>query len=1239
MIQHISKYILVALLFVVVTLQGQTQTNIIKDGNYTVTGSETLTATQSITLKPNSWIKPGSTFSAIVSADAYNDVAFDTNENYVFTRAYQRAMLSSAGISNNSDVIESITYFDGLGRPKQQIGIKATPDKGDLVTHIVYDDYGRQARQYLPFESIGNAGDYTVVDINTNINNFYKNKYPEDFTGVSTANVNAYSESIFEDSPLSRVLEQGAPGKDWKANANSDTDHTIKFDWQTNTANEVFYFWVNFHMDNTEVPILVKDGYYGANELLVTTTKDENWQPNQQHPNDHTTKEYKDKLGRVILKRTYNNNVAHDTYYVYDDFGNLTYVIPPKVTLSATDGVSATELSELCYQYIYDYRNRMVEKKIPGKDREYVIYNKLDQPVMTQDGIQRPKKEWLFTKYDAFGRVAYTGLHEHSFVTTRAGLQQNAFNNSNLVQYETKQNSASSIAGTTIYYSDNAYPDTKLIYTINYYDNYTFDHNVSNPGTVMGQTVNTNVEGLATGTKVRVLGTNHWITTVTYYDAKGRPIYVHSTNTYLNTVDIVETKLDFAGKILETKTTHTKDSNAAIVTVDTFSYDHMGRLLTQNQTINNQAEEQIVSNTYDELGQLENKDVGGGLQAVDYAYNIRGWLTGINDVNTLGNKLFSFKINYNQVEGLHNVDKLYNGNIAQTIWKTANDNTKRSYACEYDALNRITRANSNKGTTLMTGDSYSIWGIAYDKNGNIGRITRNGNPTGAATQKIDELYYTYSNNKLTDVREAVTSSYKNEGFKDGTNTNDDFEYDINGNMIIDQNKGITGITYNHLNLPTKVTFGSRNGPTNTISYVYDATGVKLSKTINQYPSLITTNYAGNYIYKSSYSQALPPGPNNTEVFNLEFFNHAEGYSEPQNDGSFTYIYQYKDHLGNIRLSFSDQDNNGTINPSNEILEENNYYPFGLKQKGYNNVITSTNSALSFKYNGKELNKELGLEWYDFGARNYDPSLGRWFVIDALADDVMQVDKSPYVYAWNRPTEITDPDGNCPWCLGAIIGAATEYAIQASINLAKGDDLGDALWNNIDGADVLLAGAEGALTSGASAIRRVAVRAGTEIASAAIDINLNGDTDIVGTENSTKTAAGIASDATIGLVLAEGGDKVAKKLSDISSDKALKSANADVNAAAKNVDKANNIRANGNSSQAARGSKAKNANEAFKDFVKAKQTKEVTGVLNKTIGKASEETVARAVAVPFTGATAIIQEFFQNTVISVVNYEE
>ncbi|MFD2186167.1 RHS repeat domain-containing protein [Aquimarina celericrescens] len=144
---------------------------------------------------------------------------------------------------------------------------------------------------------------------------------------------------------------------------------------------------------------------------------------------------------------------------------------------------------------------------------------------------------------------------------------------------------------------------------------------------------------------------------------------------------------------------------------------------------------------------------------------------------------------------------------------------------------------------------------------------------------------------------------------------------------------------------------------------------------------------------------------------LEFFNHAEGYVEPVIASgsavisSFDYIYQYKDHLGNIRLSYKDINSDGTIS-QNEIVQENNYYPFGLTHQGYNNSITGREHP--YGYNGKEENEELGLDWHDFGFRNYDASLGRWMNIDPLADDYYNI--SPYTYTANNPIYFIDPDG-------------------------------------------------------------------------------------------------------------------------------------------------------------------------------------------------------------------------------------
>ncbi|WP_074406964.1 DUF6443 domain-containing protein [Aquimarina megaterium] len=974
-----------------------------------------------------------------------------SDKNYVHTTVPQTALtiaeMENVNCSNINDIdraIESVTYFDGLGKPIQERAIKASPDGKDIVTHIEYDAYGRQAKQYLPFEADNTIGSYKEININTDINQYYKDTYANDFPGISDlTQINAYSESIFDKSPLNRVVKIGAPGTAWKADPSSDADHAIKTDWYTNKANEVVYFKVDFANPNdTEAPSLVKDGHYAVNQLHITITQDENWTPAE--GNNHTTKEYKDKQGRVILKRTFANVgapsvvEAHDTHYVYDRFGNLTYVIPPKVTTS--DGVSQSELAELCYQYKYDQRNRLIEKKIPGKDWEYIVYNKLDQPILTQDANLKADNAWLFTKYDIFGRVTYTGKITDN--RDRKTIQQAVNTESTLWE---QRDVASQIDGTTIYYSNTAFPKTNLeLHTINYYDDYGFDlAGVTNPGTVYGETISDQTKTLPTGSKVRVLDTYDWITTVTWYDKKSRPIYIASKNEYLNTIDIVATQLDFVGKVEQTKTTHTKDNTTPIITIDTFTYDHMGRMLTQRQCIEDTSGvnctgntgvtpavtlsqpitqttttvagntitlsngfhfaatastsflakiqneefpgELIVSNTYDKLGQLTSKEVGGGLQDVHYTYNVRGWLKNINQDSYDDNDLFDFTINYNTPQ--HGATALYNGNISETAWKTQsvnpnppNNPVSSFYLYSYDALNRIVSATDNTG-------NYSISNITYDKTGNILSLNRKGNLNEAATSfgDMDMLAYTYdSGNKLLRVTDTGNTTF---GFNDGTNTNDDYAYDANGNMTQDQNKGIIGITYNHLNLPKTVTVNnaSHNG---NITYIYDATGVKLKKIATEGSSLIT-EYAGNYIYKNG---------------TLEFFNHAEGIVEHETDG-YKYVYQFKDHLGNIRLSYKDADKNGSISQS-EIIEEKNYYPFGLQHRGYNFAVNG--SKHNYGFGGKEEQNELGLNLYDYHARMYEPSIGRMMNIDPHADSYYGI--NPYNYTLNNPVLLIDPDG-------------------------------------------------------------------------------------------------------------------------------------------------------------------------------------------------------------------------------------
>ncbi|PWK17494.1 DUF6443 domain-containing protein, partial [Maribacter polysiphoniae] len=214
-------------------------------------------ATQSITLSPGFHT---TSFSAKILGDAYLPVA-KSDENYIFTRSYQDGMTAASGISENKDVIESITYFDGLGRPMQQIGIKAAPDKEDIITHVEYDGFGRQDKDWLPYhEPSGTLGTYRGNKASAT-RSYYKANYGADFPTMSSTTANAYSEKDFEPSPLNRVLKQAAPGEAWKM----DGSHEIEFGYDTNTTNEVRLFKVTTTFaNNTYTPSLVQSGYYTA---------------------------------------------------------------------------------------------------------------------------------------------------------------------------------------------------------------------------------------------------------------------------------------------------------------------------------------------------------------------------------------------------------------------------------------------------------------------------------------------------------------------------------------------------------------------------------------------------------------------------------------------------------------------------------------------------------------------------------------------------------------------------------------------------------------------------------------------------------------------------------------------------------------------------------------------------------------------------------------------------------------
>ena len=571
-----------------------------------------------------------------------------------------------------------------------------------------------------------------------------------------------------------------------------------------------------------------------------------------------------------------------------------------------------------------------------------------------------------------------------------------------------------------VYYTNGYFTNIQTVLSVNYYDTYPTG-SPALPAQILGQDVltqdaqshNQSTKSLPTASYVKNIEDDNWTKTYTWYDKKGRAVATHSIN-HLGGYTRTESLLDFAGVPQETYTYHKRlSSDTEKVIAENFTYDHQNRLLEHRHKVDSQSEEILAQNEYNELSQLVNKQVGNGLQSIDYQHNIRGWLTKINEPTDLNGKLFGYEIKYTNPE---EATARYNGNIAEVDWAKAtgySEPTIRRYSYSYDAVNRLTNANFSEPNTAFPHNEFYNENISYDLNGNIQQLLRNA-PSfyGNYAEQIDELSYEYNGNRLITVNDG---SGNPTGYEGGGGT---ISYDANGNMLTMPDRTIEKIDYNHLNLPTKLRIEGFN---KGVTYRYRADGTKLKKSFifmedNGALYSSSTEYLDGFHYVSSTGdelwwafyeesgsayepEAFVNMVSDTNFENvLKFFPTSEGFYDFENN---EYIYQYKDHLGNGRLSFKREGNQPIVTDSND------FYPFGMSfvRNSEEDAHFGTGSYYNYKYNGKEL-QETGM--YDYGARFYMPDIGRWGVVDPLAEKMRR--HSPYNYAFNNPIYFIDPDG-------------------------------------------------------------------------------------------------------------------------------------------------------------------------------------------------------------------------------------
>ena len=672
---------------------------------------------------------------------------------------------------------------------------------------------------------------------------------------------------------------------------------------------------------------------------------------------------FTDGLERTLLSRTFDDDEPIDTYFVYDDYGRLRWVITPEGSYLLSDSLTVPVdddfAEKYCYVYTYNDRGLMVEKRMPGREAESMFYDKNDRLVMSQDGNLRAKKQWIVYLYDAFGRI------EKQLLGTKPDSTDGpiwAFENNPLFLYMTFTNDPTVPLLRSCTYD--SYPSEVQAAGLDFQP-------IEGLTATDGESLHyDNATGSLTYEKLAVLA-NDTITgyhqRAYYYDYKGRLIQTVERDTE-DGILCTSQRYDFVGNLIAQRESYTRAGKTDDID-RTFTYDDRGRLLSETTQVNG-GELAVVDYEYDELGRLAARRLGEGTSAIaeQSEYDIRSWLT------KKSSELFDMSLGHS-----------YTGNITSWQWQhkgdPSGDGPQNRYEFTYDGLSRLANTDQyvNNEKTRQNVERC----LSYDRNGNLQTFIRYEN--GAC---VSNSTYNYSGNRLVSYRPGTV--FEREDGDAGEIilpkkgivfplTVQLHEYDANGNVTKDWERGLD-MSYNCLNL---LEYASDNDA-NAINYCYLADGTKLSAT--------TADDCG-FSYRGSFTYRTDESSQPDRVFESTPFGGGRIVGTVDDETEVRYF--LTDHLGSVRA---------VVNSGCEVLERNDYQPFGKRW----NTASLPVSDNRDRFNGKEDQSFAGLPFSDYSARMYDRERGRWLSQDPKSEDYFS--STQYGFCGNNPIRYIDPSG-------------------------------------------------------------------------------------------------------------------------------------------------------------------------------------------------------------------------------------